>query len=213
MARNADTGELVAIKEVSKSTISSLEDMERVYRETFIITSLRHPNIIKLYEVLDTPKGILLVMEYAAGGELLKVVQSKRRIGEIEACRLFQQIVDGVEYCHREKIIHRDLKLENILLDEQGNVKIADFGLSNTIKFGRKSLGTNCGTPAYTCPEQIAGDRYVGSSADIWSLGVILFAMLCGFLPFEATSVPLLFKKIRARACRIPKFLSPGRSS
>lgn len=155
----------------------------------------------------------MLVMEYAAGGELLKVVQSKRRLDEIEACRVFQQIVDGVEYCHRERIIHRDLKLENILLDDQGNVKIADFGLSNTIKFGRKTLGTNCGTPAYTCPEQIIGGRYVGSTADIWSLGVILFAMLCGYLPFEAGSVPLLFKKIRCCAYKIPPFLSAGWST
>jgi 5'-AMP-activated protein kinase catalytic alpha subunit len=191
-------GEQVAIKIVDKKGIADVEDVERVYRETFILTSLKHPSIIKLHQVIDTPNAILLVMEYASGGELYDRVEESGRVDEITACGLFKQIVAGVEYCHRAKIIHRDLKLENILLGDDGEIKIADFGLSNSIKFGQQ-LDTNCGTPSYTCPEQLRGDKYVGSSADIWSMGVILFAMVCGFMPFEAPTLPQLFRKIRHR--------------
>ena len=202
----------MAIKIVDKSTISNVDDVERVYRETFILTTLKHPHIIKLYEVLDTPLSIMLVMEYAGGGELYTYVQKQRRLNEVECCRIFTQILNGVEYCHRAKIIHRDLKLENILLTEANpaqlpNVKIADFGLSNSIKFNEK-MGTNCGTPSYTCPEQITGKEYIGSAADIWSLGVIFYAMVCGFLPFEAVSIPALYKRIKSGVYRCPDYIS-----
>ena len=132
------------------------------------------------------------------------------RLPEVETCRIFHQIVGGVEYCHRAKIIHRDLKLENILLDKDGSVKIADFGLSNSIKFGQK-MDTNCGTPSYTPPEQINGEQYVGAAADIWSMGVILFALICGFLPFEADGIPSLFRKIKNRQYKAPDYISKGR--
>ena len=206
------TREKVAVKIVDKSSISNVDDVERVYRETFILTTLKHAHIIKLYEVMDTADSIMLVMEYAGGGELFSYVSAQRRLPEPESCRLFSQIIAGVEYCHRAKIIHRDLKLENILLTEHSassppSVKIADFGLSNSIRLNEK-MGTNCGTPSYTCPEQILGQAYIGSAADIWSLGVIFFAMTCGFLPFEAASIPLLFKKIRAGQYRCPSYLS-----
>ena len=213
LAVHSRTAEKVAVKIVDKSTISNVDDVERVYRETFILTTLKHPHIIKLYEVLDTPLSIMLVMEYAGGGELYTYVQRQRRLNEVECCRIFTQILNGVEYCHRAKIIHRDLKLENILLTEaigdtqQANVKIADFGLSNSIKFNEK-MGTNCGTPSYTCPEQITGKEYVGSAADIWSLGVIFYAMVCGFLPFEAPSIPALYKRIKSGLYRCPDYIS-----
>ena len=212
LAVHARTGDRVAVKIVEKSTISNVDDVERVYRETFILTTLKHPHIIKLYEVLDTPLSIMLVMEYAGGGELYTYVQRQRRLVEVECCRIFTQILNGVEYCHRAKIIHRDLKLENILLTEANpaslpSVKIADFGLSNSIKFNEK-MGTNCGTPSYTCPEQITGKEYIGSAADIWSLGVIFFAMVCGFLPFEAPSIPALYKRIKAGLYRCPDYIS-----
>lgn len=142
LAHHCRTHEKVAVKIVDKNTISNVEDVERVYRETFILTTLKHPNIIKLYEVLDSSKSIMLVMEYAGGGELFSRVSQKNRLTELESCILFQQILSGVEYCHRAKIIHRDLKLENILLSVEGQVKIADFGLSNSIKFGQK-MDTN----------------------------------------------------------------------
>ena len=125
LAVHARTREKVAIKIVDKSTISNVDDVERVYRETFILTTLKHPHIIKLFEVLDTPDSIMLVMEYAGGGELYSYVHSQRRLPEPECCRLFTQILNGVEYCHRAKIIHRDLKLENILLTEHAGAQPA----------------------------------------------------------------------------------------
>jgi len=208
LAHHARTKEKVAVKIVDKAGIANVEDVERVYRETFILTTLKHPNIIKLFEVLDTPRSILLVMEYAGGGELFSYVAGKHRLSEVETCRLFQQIISGVEYCHRAKIIHRDLKLENILLDKAGQVKIADFGLSAIkFEFGQK-MDTSCGTPSYTCPEAITGKKYVGAPADLWSLGVILFAMLSGFLPFESANIPALFRKIKQRQYKCPEYLS-----
>lgn len=207
LAKNLKTGDHVAIKIVKKTSVSDVEDVERVFRETFILTTLKHKNIIKLFEVIDTADDIMLVMEYAGGGELCQIVQDRERLSEVETCQLFQQIISGVEYCHRAKIIHRDLKLENILLDSDGCVKIADFGLSNSIKITQK-IETNCGTPSYTSPEQIDGDEDVGTSADIWSLGVILFTMICGYLPFEADNLPNLFKKIQLRAYKAPDYIS-----
>lgn len=207
LAVNTVSNEKVAIKIVDKATIADVEDVERVYRETFILTTLKHKNIIKLLEVFDTQTCVMLAMEYAGGGELQTFLESRRRLPEMETCRIFHQIVSGVEYCHRAKIIHRDLKLENILLDEEGIVKIADFGLSNTIKFGQK-MNTNCGTPSYTSPEQIKGQDYVGSATDIWAMGVILFCLLCGFLPFEAASVAQLYYKIKHRLYKVGTFVS-----
>ena len=207
LATSVSTGEKVAIKVVSKDSISDVGDIERVYREMFILTSLKHGNIIKLFEVLDTAKAIMLVMEYADAGELLEYIAKRVRLSEGEACRVFQQIVAGLEYCHRKKIIHRDLKLENILMNKDGCVKIADFGLSNTIKFGQK-MGTACGTPSYTAPEMIKNKEYAGASVDVWSLGVILFALVAGYLPFEARSVPLLYKKISKGSFVFPDYIS-----
>lgn len=206
LATSVVSNEKVAIKVVDKGSMSDIDDIERIYRETFILTSLNHRHIIKLIEVIDTPTNIMLVMEYAAGGDLLKYLQTHKRLDEREAFRLFNQIMSGVEYCHRMKILHRDLKLDNILM-EKGDVKIADFGLSNSIKF-RQRMNTNCGTPAYTPPEQLANEKFIGESADMWSMGVILFAMVCGFLPFEAPNLPKLFKKISRLQYKAPNYIT-----
>ena len=154
LASHINTGEKVAIKIVSKDSISDIGDIDRIYRETFILTTLKHNNIIKLYEVIDTAKAVMLVMEFADSGELLEYIAKKVRLNEVEACKIFHQILSGLEYCHRKKIIHRDLKLENILMNKDGTIKIADFGLSNTIRFGQK-MDTACGTPSYTPPEMV----------------------------------------------------------
>ena len=134
--------------------MTDLDSVERIYRESAILTSLKHINIIRLHEVLDSHSFVLFVMEYASGGELLDFISSKKNqiLCENEACKIMQSIVAGLEYCHRKKVIHRDLKLENILLDSQGVIKIADFGLSGTVNFGQKN-NTNCGTPSYIAPE------------------------------------------------------------
>ena len=147
-------------------------------------------------------------MEYASGGELFDFIVQNQRIKEPEACRFFHQIIAGVEYLHKLGIVHRDLKPENLLLDHRKNIKIVDFGLSNTYKAG-ETLKTACGSPCYAAPEMIAGKRYLGSNVDIWSCGVILFAMICGYLPFEDPNTANLYKKILNGDYTIPKFVSP----
>jgi len=132
-------------------------------------------------------------MEYIEGGELFNYIVSKTRLREKEACKFFQQIISGIEYIHKLKICHRDLKPENLLLDKNKNIKIIDFGLSNTYKSGN-TLKTACGSPCYAAPEVVAGKRYHGLMIDIWSSGVILFAMICGYLPFEDPNTGKLYK-------------------
>ncbi|GJJ72058.1 5'-AMP-activated protein kinase, catalytic alpha subunit [Entomortierella parvispora] len=179
----------------------------RVKREIQYLKLLRHPHIIKLYEVISTPTSIYMVIEYA-GGELFNYIVDNTRLSEDEARRFFQQIVCAIEYCHRHKIVHRDLKPENLLLDPSMNVKIADFGLSNIMTDG-DFLKTSCGSPNYAAPEVISGKLYAGPEVDVWSCGVILYVMLCGRLPFDDDYIPLLFKKINGGIYSLPSFLSP----
>lgn len=134
-------------------------------------------------------------MEYASGGELFDFIVAKGRVKEPEACKFFQQIIDGIEYLHKLNIVHRDLKPENLLLDSNKNIKIVDFGLSNTYIKG-ETLQTACGSPCYAAPEMIAGQKYHGSNVDIWSCGVIMFALICGYLPFEDPNTTNLYQKI-----------------
>lgn len=133
----------------------------------------------------------------------------KGRLTEDEARRFFQQILSGVEYCHRNMVVHRDLKPENILLDARHHVKIADFGLSNVMKDGH-FLKTSCGSPNYAAPEVISGKLYAGPEVDVWSCGVILYALLCGSLPFDDENIPNLFRKIKNGIYSLPHTLSPG---
>ena len=166
----------------------------RVKREVQYLKFLRHPHIIKLYEVITTPTDIILVMEYA-GNELFNYIIDRGRMSEVEARRFFQQIISAIDYCHRHKICHRDLKLENLLLDAHNNIKIADFGLSNLMQDG-DFMRTSCGSPNYAAPEVISGKLYAGPEVDVWSCGIILYVMLCGRLPFDDPFIPSLFKKI-----------------
>lgn len=146
-------------------------------------------------------------MEYASGGELFEYIVNHQRVKELEACLFFQQIISGVEYISKLNIVHRDLKPENLLLDSKKQIKIVDFGLSNTYKTGQL-LKTACGSPCYAAPEMIAGKRYHGTQVDIWSCGVILFALICGYLPFEDSNTSMLYKKIISGDYRCPKFMS-----
>jgi 5'-AMP-activated protein kinase, catalytic alpha subunit len=134
-------------------------------------------------------------MEFASGGELFDYIVQHQRVKEKEACRFFQQIIAGVEYISRLNVVHRDLKPENLLLDFDKGIKLVDFGLSNTYKKG-ELLKTACGSPCYAAPEMIAGKKYHGTNVDIWSCGVILFALVCGYLPFEDPNTSNLYKKI-----------------
>lgn len=146
-------------------------------------------------------------MEYAQGGELFEYIVQNNRIKEKEACKFFRQIIGGIEYIHKLGVVHRDLKPENLLLDHNKDIKIVDFGLSNTYKPG-DLLKTACGSPCYAAPEMIAGKKYHGLQVDIWSCGVILFALLCGYLPFEDANTANLYKKILSGEFHIPRFVS-----
>ncbi|KAL0218825.1 hypothetical protein P9112_004478 [Eukaryota sp. TZLM1-RC] len=201
------TNSKVAIKVLEKSKIVDEADVKRITREIRILRSLSHSHVVRLLEVIDSPRNLYLVTEYCSGGELFDYVAANRRLDEAEACKMFRQLVEGVDYCHRKKVYHRDLKLENILMDSEKNIRIIDFGLSNSIN-GNEMLKTACGSPCYASPEMIAGSRYDGKSTDIWSCGIILFSMLCGYLPFEDPSIPNLYSKILSGTFTIPSFVS-----
>lgn len=207
LATHVVTGHKVAVKILNKAKIKQLGMEEKVQREINILHLCTHPHIIRLYEVIDTPTDIFLVNEYVSGGELFDYIVSKGRLSADEARNFFHQIISGVEYCHFQKIVHRDLKPENLLLDASLNIKIADFGLSNLMRDG-DFLRTSCGSPNYAAPEVISGHLYAGPEVDVWSCGVILYALLCGSLPFDDESIPSLFKKIKSGMYSLPTHLS-----
>lgn len=207
LATHVVTGHKVAVKILNKAKIKQLGMEEKVQREINILHLCTHPHIIRLYEVIDTPTDIFLVNEYVSGGELFDYIVSKGRLSADEARNFFHQIISGVEYCHFQKIVHRDLKPENLLLDANDNIKIADFGLSNLMRDG-DFLRTSCGSPNYAAPEVISGHLYAGPEVDVWSCGVILYALLCGSLPFDDESIPNLFKKIKSGMYSLPTHLS-----
>lgn len=197
----------VAVKILNRQKIKSLDVVGKIRREIQNLKLFRHPHIIKLYQVISTPSDIFMIMEYVSGGELFDYIVKHRKLQEHEARRFFQQIISGVDYCHRHMIVHRDLKPENLLLDHNMHVKIADFGLSNMMMDG-EFLRTSCGSPNYAAPEVISGKLYAGPEVDIWSCGVILYALLCGTLPFDDEHVPSLFKKIKSGIFPIPEYLN-----
>ncbi|MBA0712333.1 hypothetical protein Golax_011441 [Gossypium laxum] len=221
IAEHSSTGYKVAIKILNRRKIKNMEMEEKellkqeglifgaVRREIKILRLFMHPHIIRLYEVIETATDIFVVMEYVKSGELFDYIVEKGRLQEDEARNFFQQIISGVEYCHRNMVVHRDLKPENLLLDSKCNVKIADFGLSNIMRDGH-FLKTSCGSPNYAAPEVISGKLYAGPEVDVWSCGVILYALLCGTLPFDDENIPNLFKKIKGGIYTLPSHLSPG---
>lgn len=208
IAEHSQTGHKVAIKILNRRKIKQMDMEEKVLREIKILRLFMHPHIIRLYEVIETTNDIYVVMEFVKAGELFDYIVEKGRLLEDEARSFFQQIVSGVEYCHRNMVVHRDLKPENLLLDSHNNVKIADFGLSNVMRDGH-FMKTSCGSPNYAAPEVISGKLYAGPEVDVWSCGVILFALLCGSLPFDDESIPTLFKKIKGGVYNVPTHLSP----
>eukprot|EP00884_Botryococcus_braunii_P009517 jgi/Botrbrau1/18567/Bobra.0367s0013.1 len=209
IAEHVLTGHKVAIKVLNRRKIRAQDMEEKVRREIKILRLFMHPHIIRLYEVVETPNDIYVVCEYVKAGELFDHIVEKGRLVEDEARHFFQQIISGVEYCHRNMVVHRDLKPENLLLDAKMNIKIADFGLSNVMRDGH-FLKTSCGSPNYAAPEVISGKLYAGPEVDVWSCGVILYALLCGSLPFDDENIPNLFKKIKGGIYQLPSHLSPG---
>eukprot|EP00730_Choanoeca_flexa_P001980 TRINITY_DN10867_c0_g1_i2.p1 TRINITY_DN10867_c0_g1~~TRINITY_DN10867_c0_g1_i2.p1 ORF type:complete len:502 (+),score=108.01 TRINITY_DN10867_c0_g1_i2:96-1601(+) len=206
-AQHVVTDHVVAVKIINRKKIKRQDMLDKIKREIQILKLFRHPHIIKLYQVVTSPSDIFMLMEYVSGGELFNYILKKGRLSEKESRRFFQQIISGVEYCHRHQVVHRDLKPENLLLDENLNVKIADFGLSNVMTDG-DFLKTSCGSPNYASPQVISGQLYAGPEVDVWSCGVILYVLLCGRLPFDDEHLPTLFKLIRRGVFSFPSHVS-----
>ncbi|XP_074850115.1 maternal embryonic leucine zipper kinase [Carettochelys insculpta] len=201
------TGEKVAIKIMDKLALG--DDLPRVKTEIDAMKNLSHQHICRLYHVIETAKKIFMVLEYCPGGELFDYIISKDRLSEEEARIFFRQIVSAIAYVHSQGYAHRDLKPENLLIDSEQNLKLIDFGLCAKPKGGLDyQLNTCCGSPAYAAPELIQGKAYIGSEADIWSMGVLLYALLCGFLPFDDENVMALYRKIMRGKYEVPKWLS-----
>lgn len=206
LARHKVTKTQVAIKIIDKTRLNS-SNLEKIYREVQIMKLLNHPHIIKLYQVMETKDMLYIVTEYAKNGEMFDYLTSNGRMSEAEARKKFWQILTAVDYCHRHHIVHRDLKTENLLLDANMNIKLADFGFGNFYKAG-EPLSTWCGSPPYAAPEVFEGKEYEGPQLDIWSLGVVLYVLVCGSLPFDGESLPALRQRVTEGRFRIPFFMS-----
>ncbi|XP_066943842.1 serine/threonine-protein kinase SIK2-like isoform X1 [Macrobrachium rosenbergii] len=206
LARHRITKTEVAIKIIDKSQLDST-NLQKVHREVKVLKSLDHPHIIKLYQVMESKNMIYLVSEYASNGEMFDYIARYGRMSEPMARRKFWQILSAVEYCHNRHIVHRDLKAENLLLDVNMNMKIADWGFSNYYT-PADTLNTWCGSPPYAAPEVFEGKKYIGPEIDIWSLGVVLYVLVCGALPFDGPTLPALRDRVLSGRFRIPYFMS-----
>ncbi|CAG9816286.1 unnamed protein product [Phaedon cochleariae] len=206
LAKHVPTGKEVAIKIIDKTQLTP-GSLQKLFREVRIMKMLDHPNIVKLFQVIETEKTLYLVMEYASGGEVFDYLVLHGRMKEKEARAKFRQIVSAVQYCHQKRIIHRDLKAENLLLDSEMNIKIADFGFSNEFTPGNK-LDTFCGSPPYAAPELFQGKKYDGPEVDVWSLGVILYTLVSGSLPFDGSTLRELRERVLRGKYRIPFYMS-----
>ncbi|KAG6726168.1 hypothetical protein I3842_02G067800 [Carya illinoinensis] len=212
LAKNIETGEPFAVKILEKNKIIELKITDQIKREIATLKLLKHPNVVRLHEVLASKSKIYMVLEYVTGGELFDRIASKGKLKENKGRKLFQQLVEGVSYCHTKGVFHRDLKLENVLVDARGNLKISDFGLSALPQHFRGDglLHTTCGSPNYVAPEILANRGYDGATSDIWSCGVILYVILTGYLPFDDRNLAVLYQKIFKGDAQMPKWLSPG---
>ncbi|XP_061338475.1 CBL-interacting serine/threonine-protein kinase 23 isoform X2 [Gastrolobium bilobum] len=209
-ARNTETGENVAIKILDKEKVLKHKMIGQIKREISTMKLIRHPNVIRMHEVMASKTKIYIVLELVTGGELFDKIASRGRLKEDEAKKYFQQLICAVDYCHSRGVCHRDLKPENLLLDADGVLKVSDFGLSALPQQVREDglLHTTCGTPNYVAPEVIHNKGYDGAKADLWSCGVILFVLMAGYLPFEESNLMALYKKIFKAEFTCPQWFS-----
>ncbi|XP_068458887.1 serine/threonine-protein kinase BRSK2 isoform X3 [Clinocottus analis] len=201
------TCQKVAIKIVNREKLSESVLM-KVEREIAILKLIEHPHVLKLHDVYENKKYLYLVLEHVSGGELFDYLVKKGRLTPKEARKFFRQIMSALDFCHSHSICHRDLKPENLLLDEKNNIRIADFGMAS-LQVGESLLETSCGSPHYACPEVIRGEKYDGRKADVWSCGVILFALLVGALPFDDDNLRNLLEKVKLGVFHMPHFIPP----
>ena len=204
-------GKKFALKTYEKYRLTDPSKKKNVGREIEILKKLEHRNIVKMFDVIETPKQLHLVLEFVPGGSLGAMLKKRpnRRLEEIECKGLFRQLVAGVDYIHSQKVTHRDLKLENLLLENEDVIKIIDFGFSTCFSHEKK-VKLFCGTPTYMAPEIVSRKEYSGPPADVWALGILLFVMLSGCFPFKAPTDRELFKKIEKGVFSVPSHVSAG---
>jgi serine/threonine protein kinase len=190
------------------STMSFISKLEN---EVQLLMRLDHPNVIKTYQVIDSEEECYIVMQYASGGEMMEYMAVKNYLPEKDAKRFFAQLVSALEHIHAANIVHRDLKLENLLLDDKNNILITDFGLGRTYDSDRVHLlDTFCGTPHYAAVELVSGIPYVGIKSDIWALGVILYFLVTGSAPFKGSTIAELYDNIKKVKYDRKDYFSPG---
>eukprot|EP00127_Corallochytrium_limacisporum_P007504 Clim_evm26s253 gene=Clim_evmTU26s253 len=206
MARHEITDEEVAVKVVEKAKLSAT-NAKYLAREVAVMKLVKHPNIVRLYEVIETKSKLILVMEYCPKGEIFDYVVAQGRLQEREARRVFRQLLSAIAYCHSRNIIHRDLKAENLLLDGNMHIKVADFGFGRTVEEG-DNVQTSCGSPPYAAPEIFAGSRYDGPEVDVWACGIMLYVLVTGCLPFDGANLSILKQRVTVGKFRIPLFMS-----
>ncbi|KAL7595736.1 hypothetical protein Lser_V15G31434 [Lactuca serriola] len=222
-AKDVQTGHPFAVKILEKTRIKNLNFSDQIKREIATLKILKHPNVVRLHEVLASKTKIYMILEYVNGGELFDTVASKGKLPESNGRKFFQQLIDGVSYCHDKGVYHRDLKvlikwcfeklqLENVLVDAKGSIKISDFGLSALPQHLRDDglLHTTCGSPNYVAPEILSNRGYDGATSDTWSCGVILYVILTGYLPFDDRNLAVLYQKIFKGDVQMPKWLPSG---
>ena len=205
---NKITNEKVAIKILKKKKMQKNKDKLRLEREINILKRLHHINLIKIHKISEESDNYFIVMEYCENGELFNYIVAHERLSEDETAYFFYQLINGLDYIHHKNIVHRDLKPENLLLSQGNILKIVDFGLSNYYYPEEQLLSTPCGSPCYASPEMVCGNKYNGFKIDVWSCGIIIFAMICGYLPFEDPNNEILFKKIMKCKVDYPEYLS-----
>ena len=209
LAFHIPTSEKVAIKILNKSLLrKDPENAERLKKEIEILKLVKHKNIVRLYEVMETPQKIYLVMELCENGELFDYILEHQNLDEKKALKIFQEIINGIEYLHKQNIVHRDIKPENMLLDSDYSIKLIDFGISTQYS-NSELLSTPCGTVVYAPPEMHRGNKYCGLLSDVWSCGVVLYAMVCGYLPFGEENEEINISNIINGVFEIPSFISP----
>ena len=209
LATHSESGKKVAIKTYEKYQIIEPQKKANMLREIEILKKLDHPHIVKLFETIDSSKFFHLILEYVPGTSLYMYLKSKPNhlLEELEAKRIFRQVLSALDYIHSQNIAHRDIKLDNILLDAKNNVKIIDFGFSTMNSHDEKTR-VFCGTPSYMAPEIVGRKDYYGLQADIWALGILLYAMLCGKMPFKAYNDKELYRRIEKGIFTLPNNFS-----